>query len=248
MPLTATPESDLPELAPYWVHAHADIMAVVRDLVARNALVNLYFAAGSGCSVTRVLAVQPDALIVDAPAAETDTRAALRSPNLTAVAFVDRVKVQFTVEEAERVAFEDGPALRLPLPDAVLRLQRRDFFRVGTPQARPLVLMVPRGDDPARTLRLRLVDISCGGAGVVLPPGADESLEAGRLFRGCTLDLPEYGAIGGSVVVRWVRQSMSATGLPQFRAGIQFLDLARPMVAHLQLYIHRLERERLSRE
>jgi c-di-GMP-binding flagellar brake protein YcgR len=248
MTLPATPEGDIKVLTRFLVHARTEILAVARELAARHALVNLYYSGAHGCCVTSILAVDPAAgqMVIDAPRTDKDTEAIVRSQRLTAVAFLDRVKVQFGVAGAVRIVFKGGPALRMPLPDEVLRLQRRDYFRVPTPQTRPLSLMVPRDAEPAKALPLRVIDISCGGVGVLLPQ-TDLAFKPGQVLRDCWLELPDYGKVGGSLAIRWIRNGTSPAGKPESRCGIQFLDLTPSMLAQLQLFIHRLERHRLSR-
>ncbi|MEW5893847.1 MAG: flagellar regulator YcgR PilZN domain-containing protein [Pseudomonadota bacterium] len=46
----------------------------------------------------------------------------------------ENVQIQFTAGLARRVELEGRPAYRLPFPAALLRFQRREFYRVETPR------------------------------------------------------------------------------------------------------------------
>ncbi len=48
----------------------------------------------------------------------------------TFVTFLDQIKVQFNALRIEMTSFGGKPALRARLPDSLMRLQRRNFYRV----------------------------------------------------------------------------------------------------------------------
>ena len=96
---------------------------------------------------------------------------------MIAVAFLDRIKVQFQLDNLLLVNSAQGSALRTDLPREMFRFQRRDTFRVrplgaGTPR---VTLVHPHAPD--RKLQLRIFDVSMGGLAFVLPhetaPAAD---------------------------------------------------------------------------
>ena len=73
----------------------------------------------------------------------------------------DAVKSAVTFREMRRHA-----VLRLPLPNSLLRLQRREYFRLETPHASPLhcKLVRRREDGSSLIFNLALLDISGGWA------------------------------------------------------------------------------------
>jgi c-di-GMP-binding flagellar brake protein YcgR len=83
------------------------------------------------------------------------------------------------------------------LPSRVLRLQRRESFRVATPVLRAPVCRIPAdGGRPA--VEIRVADVSCGGVALALAPG-DLWLEPGDILRGCLLELPGMAPIAVSI-------------------------------------------------
>jgi len=71
----------------------------------------------------------------------------VRSQRIAFVAFLNQVKAQFVVPHAEPTTWEGLPAIRVRVPDSVLRLQRREYYRIQPPVARPLLCSLP---DPAQ--------------------------------------------------------------------------------------------------
>lgn len=242
------PEPESPALERYQIYSRVEIVAIARDLIARRALLSLHFGGGERSVVTAVLAVNPDfeELVIDAPKAERDTEAIVRSPALVAVAFLDHVKVQFRSTRAEATTLDGAAAIRLRLPDSVLRLQRRNFFRVPTPQSRPLRLYVPPQSGGGTAAEYRVLDISAGGVCIAVE-GAQPAFDPGATLADCRLELPGFGTVVTGVQVRHVNRSGSAGGAVRTRCGLQFLKLAPGMSTLVQRYINQLERERLQR-
>lgn len=239
------PEPESPALERYQIYSRAEIVAIARELLARRALLSLHFG-GDRSVVTAVLAVNPDfeELVIDAPKSGRDTDAIVRSPALIAVAFLDHVKIQFRSMRAEATSFAGAPAIRVRLPDSILRLQRRDFFRVPAPQARPLRLYVPPQSAGGTAAEYRVLDISAGGLCIAIE-GTQSAFEPGVTLADCRLDLPGLGTVVAAVQVQHVSRSRSAGGALHTRCGLQFLRLAPGMGTLVQRYINQVQRERL---
>ena len=244
----AGPESDSSDLEQFRIHSRVEIIALMRALQDAHTLVAVYWDGGSRSIVTNVLAVDPEfeEIVLDAAAKDEDNASLLRSTPVTAVALLDQVKIQFQASRASQTVFEDAPALRVRLPDSLLRLQRRNFYRVATPVAKPLKVVVPPAGERAKSMELRVFDLSCGGVGV-LQPGSAPPCERGTVLANCRIDLPEVGSITSAMVLRFAAAETGANGSPQVRCGFEFVDLPSSMMTAIQRYINKLERERRAR-
>jgi len=240
------PVPERPEDEQFRVHSRMEIIGLLRELIARHTLVTLYFGGSAQFVLTTILAVNPDSeeIILDTSSKPEDTAALMRSDEIAAVSLLDEVKIQFRAGRAERCAFEDGEAIRIRLPESMLRLQRRNFYRIETPVVRPLELVLPAGDGRAKPVALRVVDLSCGGVGVAYGPPME--LELGTVIPKCRLDLPDVGTVTASLEVRFLMHTSGPGGAQRTRCGLQFLDLPAASTALLQRYINKLERERRS--
>ncbi|VCU67990.1 Flagellar brake protein YcgR [Pigmentiphaga humi] len=106
--------------------------------------------------------------------------------SVTAVGYLDRVKVQFSVQNLKWLPARDGSRrLACMLPVELYRIQRRAHFR-----ARPVppVPLVHIASAPGRERSFEVIDISMTGIGLHLPP--DEApLDVGACFAGAVVTL-----------------------------------------------------------
>lgn len=232
------------DLERYQLYSRIEILALLRVLIERRAPITVRFDGGEDFIVSALLAVNPDfeELVFDAAAQEAANRRLLAAPRLVFSASLDGVRIQFATQRAAPTTFEALAALRVRVPDMVLRLQRRDHFRIAPPLARPLELDAP---DPAGgRVKLRVLDISCGGLAVAIaPPGV--ALQTGELLRGCCVELPEGARIVFDAEVRSVEPGRAPGGAS--RCGLRFVNLPGRALTALQRYILRLDRERRAR-
>ncbi|MDP1957543.1 MAG: PilZ domain-containing protein, partial [Rhodocyclaceae bacterium] len=145
---------------------------------------------------------------------------------------------------------QDGrPAFRAALPAEVLRIQRREYYRLTTPIARPLTCMVPipLPDGSLHGHKANVFDISGGGLGISAPA---ESIPFGTdsVFPDCHLVLPEVGSVTGTLKVKSLFDITLRSGARTRRAGCEFVKLPGPMTTLIQRYIIKVERERKARE
>lgn len=92
------------------------------------------------------------------------------------------MKVQFVSHRIESAAYDRKPAFLVPLPERVLRLQRREYYRLTTPIVNPLKCMVPL--EEGRTREFPIVDISAGGIGMIVGNLPKARLEVGAIYPG----------------------------------------------------------------
>jgi c-di-GMP-binding flagellar brake protein YcgR len=249
---TPFPEPDSPALEPFMVYARVEILAMLRQLLEQGVLVTAYCGpadgggarspGSDGFAVTVLLAVNPEfeEAVFDNASDARAQRRLLAAERLTFVAFIHQVKVQFSTHRAEPTLFEGRPAFRVRVPDALLRLQRREAFRVRTPLSRPAHCLVPYSEDGRQYEKLRLLDISVGGMALLTYPEKFD-LTAGTTIEGCYLDLPGVGSVGVAVRIRHV------DAVPRDekarRAGCEFVSLAPQARLALQRYVNLLDAE-----
>lgn len=239
---TPFPEPASPELEQCIVYSRVEIVALLQSLGRQGVLVTAYFDQHAGFAVTALLAVNPqfEEVVFDNASDPVTQRRLLAAESITFVAFVDAIKLQFTAKKADATTYEDKPAFRVRLPEEVLRLQRRDFFRVKTPVSKPAHCLVPYGEDKKQYEKLRLLDISVGGMAVVTYPEKFD-LPAGSRIDECFLDLPGIGSVGVSLKVRHlapVPRDDKARA-----AGCEFVDLAPAARTAVQRYVNKLDAE-----
>jgi c-di-GMP-binding flagellar brake protein YcgR len=242
MQLHPFPEPDSPDLESFMLYSRAEIVAILRRIAEQRTLVTVYTGVDGEFAISAVLQVDPDFEEVDfdMPAHPEAQARVLEASDLVFVIFFENVKVQFSAQLAKSTRVGETPAFRVRLPSQLLRLQRREFFRVRTPlTARPTCL-VPQGAGDSKYESLQLVNISVGGLAVMNYP-SDFELPLGQVVHNCYLDLPGIGAAQVSFrVVNLYDAEGETTGR---RFGCQFVDLSPQARMMVQRYVNRVEAE-----
>jgi c-di-GMP-binding flagellar brake protein YcgR len=234
------------DLERFQIHSRIEVVALLRALIERRATLTVHFNQGDEFIVSSLLAVNPEfeEMVFDCSGDADANRRLARSPRLAFVSSLDQIRIQFGAARAEETRYEGLPALRARIPASVLRLQRRDAYRVVPPLGRPLLCLLPDPRDPARAHELRILDISCGG--LALADGSGRlPLEVGMLLENCSLQLPEGGRVTFGAEVRSVTPHGAPGGTARY--GLRFLELRPVTIARIQRYILRLDRDRRSR-
>lgn len=152
------------------------------------------------------------------------------------------IHVQFSTGPALEVMYARALAFSVQLPKKIMRLQRREYFRIDTPRNRQPLFYVRLPD--GTLLHAQPHDISCGGIGLNCPfPPAD--LGPGLPVGSCRLVLPEDGRdIFVQAAVRHITEQQARSGQTQWRIGLEFRDLEHIGQNRIQRYIARVEHER----
>jgi len=243
-----TPLPDAPEFEQYQIYSRTEIIGVLREIMRRRVLVTIHFGGGMQFIVTSLLAINPDfeELVFDCGAEKEANKALARSNRFTIVTFVNHVKIQFSGQRMEETAYEGTPALRMRMPDSLLRFQRREYFRTAVAGKPVLCRIPPQGKDD-KPLDVRIVDIGCGGI-ALLGPLDERMVETGTILGKCRIDLPEVGAITAAIEIRNIAELTMPNGVKQRRWGCRFANLPAAMVTMIQRYVNMAERNRLSRD
>src|SRR5690606_22843612 len=119
-----------------------------------------------------------------------------RAPSIIFDTQVDHVNIHFSGGNLERTTYEGAPALALPYPTALRRIQRREYYRVEIPLGEPISCVVPYVEPgkPLRRARVAVKALSAGGPALI-HTGAQLPHQAGSTFDGVVLTLPELGVV-----------------------------------------------------
>ena len=233
-------------LARYTLHSRTDILFQLRAIQKRKLLVNLDLRGSRQIIVTSVLAVNEakNTLILDSSRGDALNQELMSGKGADFVAQLDGVSISFATGPVTLCEYEKLPALRISLPKSLVRLQRREHFRVPMPIANPVKCIVPSGskDDPD-PITAHIVDIGCGGVAIA-ETGGRLGTETGRILHDCKLLLPETDAIITTLEVRNSAQIRLHNGAFQTRLGCKFIDLPNDMAARLQRFVMNIERAR----
>ncbi|WAC72548.1 flagellar brake protein [Roseateles sp. SL47] len=235
--------------ADFRLDAPGEIMSWLRELLQAQARVQLSTPEG-GLFHTVLLALDmPHGMLsVESPAAPASTADILASNEVTATAYLDRIKLEFELPGLVAVRGAGAEVLRAPLPTTLYRFQRRQAYRVQSHgQLFPaLRLASPEG------LRIRVVNVSGGGLALqwpaATPPGMPTAMPAppaaGQELSG-TLELEREVSFAALLRVQHVTPGEGET---PHALGCAFVSLAPSAARALQLFIDQAQkRERMMK-
>jgi c-di-GMP-binding flagellar brake protein YcgR len=235
----------------FLLHAKPEIVSVLRSLVQKRAIVTAYFNHGQSFLLTVLLAINPEKneIIFDISNDKEMNRRALKAGKFIFTTAIDKVKIQFSLNKLSAEQYEGRPAFRAEIPESLLRLQRREYFRLSIPISNPVrcIISTLSADGRALSTTTHLLDISGGGAGLLVPPEQASLYERGVVLDNCKIMLPDEGLLAATLCVRDIFDVTTKSGHRYLRAGCEFVNLPGSRLTTIQRYITRVERERKAR-
>jgi c-di-GMP-binding flagellar brake protein YcgR len=231
------------------VESRREIIALLRGIGDKKQLIRMAVDGQNDVCVTTILAVDGDngCVILDRSINDEQNARLLGAGPIAFETSLDKIRILFASSGIEECRYENGVALKITLPETLIRLQRREYYRMPTPVSNPVrvVIALPQelggGSTP-----FPLADISCGGIAIL-----DNRLilgdAVGQTYTGCRIDLPEIGSVTTSLQVRNSVELTLLNNKSNRRLGCQFADLPRASLNLVQRYITKLERERNAR-
>lgn len=226
----------------FCITAPRAIQFVLNGLIASQERFAVHIAATGEQFLTILLAVDAQQLIIDCSGSETFNRRFAGSSRNLFLARPDGIHLQFITGAARVIDFGQARAFALPLPNRLIRRQRRDCFRIETPRVKPVRLRWT--DAEGRLLNLAAHDVSVAGAG--LYANNQCGLQVGDRLEVCQLHLPddEQEALKLSAIVCHVTLLEQGLLASHWRIGLQFDELHRADERRLQRYIAFREHQR----
>ena len=233
-------------MARFAVNSKNEILFLLRAIQKRNLLVNLDIPGSRQIVVTSIIAVNQsdNTLILDSARGDALNHELMSGKGAEFITQLDGVSITFSTGAVSLCEYEKMPALRISIPQSLIRLQRREHFRVPLPIARPIKCIVPSlSDENMEPITAHIVDI--GGGGVAISESSGRlGIEPGKILPACRLLLPDSDVIVTALEVRNSAQIRLRNGAFQTRLGCKFIDLPNDMSAMLQRFVMMIERVR----
>lgn len=224
------------------VASTAEITAYLQQLQREGSGVRLSGPHGQILS-SHIVALDPDADVIGL-ALGTDpdgiSQALVADGEITAVAYLGTIKLQFELDAPVLVSGEQGTVLRSTLPTRLYRFQRRQSYRVQPAGSTYPRVVLPGGAQPGRALRV--LDISIGGLALALPPDFP-ALPPGQVSEGLVLELDRISALRVSLLPHHISPiSGDLHGMHQL--GCSFVELDATASRALQVYVDQTQKRR----
>jgi flagellar brake protein len=231
--------------SPYWLHSRIEILAVLRDIARSRTLANVNFGSGAEALVTPLLGVDIAAgeLLFDCSGSERINRGILQAEKLLFYCMHDKIKIRFSTPAARVVQSQNRESFAACLPESMLRLQRRELYRIPAPISRPIRCTVPvQKDNKIQYVETRLHDISQGGVALIARPG-ELHVEPGMSFPDCRIALPDAGNAVVMLETVHVRDMPLLNGKTAVRIACKYVRPSTTALALIQRQMMKLERE-----
>lgn len=231
-----------------------EVQSILNGIAQDGMQAALYYDDGNDFILTTILKVNEQGVWLDVSSMAASNQRILRSNKIVFISSHNLVKVQFVASRIENALLENRAAFYLPLPDSLLRIQRREYFRLTTPASSPLRCIIPVAppadlDEPATPMLKRevtIMDISGGGVALVCE-AHDTELQPGEVYADCKIRLPGIGTISATIKVKNSFEVTLRNGRVSKRAGCEFTRLSGEAATLLQRYVAHLQSETLTK-
>lgn len=219
----------------YTLHHPAEVLAIVERMQRERAMTTIEFADGHAI-VSNLLEVRrhTNALVFDIPRDAEQNHRLFASRTLAFVSELDHVRITFETGAASPLTLTDGPAAVVDLPTAVVRLQRREWFRALLPVQPPIRCTVL--DQDGHAIDARAIDLSLGGTGLAVDERSAAQVQPGSGHE-LILSLPEIGRLELEATL----QTVMPTAPSKVRMGFRFESVPTKTASQIQRYVQQLQ-------
>ena len=227
----------------YLVSNPREIVSILQTIAQRKSRVALYYNEGNSMVLTMILAADEHGVWIDASSNMHDNRVIERSKRIIFVSTHNQAKVQFIASDVVLGLYENAPAFSLALPRKLLRLQRRDYYRLVTPETNALKCIIRPVPEKAHIQHeVTVMDISIGGVALVCEASGFE-LQPGMVYEHCQIELPEIGTLQAAIEVRNAFEITDRNGKVKRRAGCVFVKPDGRATMMLQRYVAQMQQK-----
>ncbi len=226
----------------YIVYSPTEIMQIMTDLMKQKMTLTASFNHGADFYLTTVIAIDAKNQTVHLDIGRDDNfNRRLLASDRVLFSKEDGIKINWTSTHISLDILKDGPAIKIALPQELIRLQRRDLFRIATPIVNPVTCRITLIDkanpvtcritlidkanpDIEKMLELTLHDVSMGGIGVIALDPLDPVLAIGVSFDNCKISFPGVGDANLTLKVKNITSVHAKNGAVKHRIGLQYVE------------------------
>ena len=219
-------------------------------LIKHKCLVSVHFGEDQAFFLTAILEINAanNALIFDYGPKEALNRQLLNAAPVIFRADFAGIKVSFKGGKMMQILYKQAPAFTMPIPESIFWLQRREYFRVMSPQSKSSYCQLLLEGHPP--VNLMLYDMSLKGISV-LNTSAEISglLVPGAQLYQCRLVLSGTGEDTISLKIRYklILNPGKIAALKIQKIGCLITRITPVFEAAVQRHINQLQRENIRK-
>jgi c-di-GMP-binding flagellar brake protein YcgR len=242
-------------LEQYLLHGRREICQLLQDLINARALISVHLQPSGISFLSTLLTLSEDEnwLFLDVSPSETIRRRTLEAERMLCVTQLSKVRIQFHLANGSELPVDGHPALAALVPDKILRLQRRDAFRLQVPLSHKLVCTLPAesirvdGKITSRSAHVHsidapVIDISASGLSIEIPFNKSTPT-IGDKYENCRLKLPNGNFLEVTLEIRNHGRRILGNGKEVLRLGCSFISPLPQTARRIQHYIFQTQRE-----
>jgi len=232
------------------VRSAREILTILNAMAQDSSRVALYYGTGNDFILTTLLKADSQGIWLDLGPIASDNQLILHSEQIIFVSSHHRVKIQFVAGSISHTSLGNFAVFNLPLPESLLRIQRREYYRLPTPVQNLIHCIIPVNQLTSPEISRReiirreipIMDISGGGIAMVCEPHHPQ-FKTGHDYEDCSIPLPDIGTIIASLKVKNCFEVTLRNGQRSIRAGCEFTALSGESASLLQRYVIHLQTE-----
>lgn len=219
-----------------------EVLFQLRSLIRHSERVSVSFDEGRQSFLTVLIDLSEDGSVLyfDIGGSEDTNRAFLKAERSVFACVVNGIRIQFSVRQARRTKLGDEDVFAVTRPANLLRLQRREYFRLPLPTVKPYLCRACRGSE--KEMALPIHDISVGGLGIQTTE--QPRFETMEKLENCWIDLHDSGMLNVTLEVRYIFANESRSGKTIHHMGCKFMNLSPSNEMLIQRFMARIETER----
>ena len=226
----------------YLLHNRAAIIQKLKQLAKGKNNITAHFAEGKYSLLTQVVDVLNDKglVVLDYGSNEEINKKIIEAKRIIFKTQHEGITAQFSVSKVQKAKFQARPAFACAIPESLLWVQRREFYRVRIPLADNIRCQLIHDQDVI--IEYPILDISIAGMALHMKElDLEYTLQPGMTFNHARLLLHD-GEVG-LVNLEIVNQMPMKNDNPDAgeRLGCQFHDVSGDTSAMIQRYIYNIE-------
>jgi c-di-GMP-binding flagellar brake protein YcgR len=234
----------------FHISSKREMLSILQGIIAQGARVALFYGDDQDFIPTTLLGANEHGMWLDVGPFPPENKQLLRNDKITFVSVHQNVKIQFVAHRIENDLFENNEAFHMDLPDYLLRIQRREFFRTAIPASSLAKCIIPiQPENPNNPVIMRtapLMDISGGGI-QLLCDKHEATLLPNKTFSNCQISLPDIGTMTVTIEVRNSINFTAPNNVAHRRVGCRFIHLDNQINILLQRHITHLQSQNMAR-
>lgn len=224
----------------FLLHNKNSIVQKLRLLAKNHCLITAYFNSGNESMNTAVVGIirDMDLVALDYGVNEKTNQRLLAADRIIFKAKNDGITAQFSASSIVKAKYKNNSVFAIPIPEQMLWLQRREYFRVRVPLGIPAYIHIKNTEGAFQ--EYPILDISAGGLAIL-----DEEYrlneEIGTYLRHCTLNLPDEKPLQLELEIRNQFPHQISASKQANRIGCAFLHIDMSSLAQIQRYINNIQ-------